>query len=338
MSAWGFLKLGAGEALAQMISFGATVYLARELGADAYGMIVLATVVMSYIGPVMDSGVELLGVHDVAHDPARLPSLLPTYLGARLLLAGVLILAVDAVGLLLFPRAEGSILAAYVFLLAPMALSTRWVHLGLDHPGIVSISRIASELLTALLIVLLVHSAGDVTRVPFAQIMGELVAAFLLMRALPAVTTTAREFFRPAVIPTLYRRSWPLVMNALLGLVIFNSDSFFLRIYRDSATLGYYAAAYALISFMLNVGRSYQMTLMPAVSRAMNDPDRERSLYHSATAQVFAGVFPVALGGCLVAPRLIPWVFGSEYLPRSCHCKSFSGRCRSRCSATSLRA
>jgi O-antigen/teichoic acid export membrane protein len=311
----GFLKLGIGEALAQLISFGATVYLARRLGADAYGMIVLATVVMSYIGPVMDSGVELLGVHDVARDPATLPSLLPTYLGGRLFLAAVLIAAVDAVGLLLLPPVEGSILAAYVFLLAPMALSTRWVHLGLDHPGLVSMSRIASELLSALLIVVLVQGASDVTRVPFAQILGELLAAFLLMRALPTVSVTARRCFRPAVIRTLYRRSWPLVLNALLGLVIFNSDSFFLRIYRDSATLGYYAAAYALVSFMLTVGRSYQMTLMPAVSRSMDDPDRERGLYHSAMAQAFAGVFPVALGGSLVAPRLIPWVFGLAYLP-----------------------
>ena len=311
----GFLKLSIGEALARVVSFSATVYLARKLGADVYGIIVLATAIMSYIGPVMDAGVELLGVHDVAHDPARLPSLLPTCLGARLLLAGILIVLVDAVGLLLFPQAEGVILAAYVFLLAPMALSTRWAHLGLEHPGIVSISGIASELLTALLIVIMVQSAEDVIHVPLAQILGESLAAFLLMRALPKITTTVREFFRPAIILTLYRRSWPLVVNALLGLVVFNSDFFFLRIYRNSATLGYYAAAYALISFFINSGKAYQMTLMPAVSRSLGDPSRERALYHSAIAQVFTGVFPVALGGCLVAPRLMPSVFGPEYYP-----------------------
>lgn len=311
----GFLELSLGEAFARLVSFGVTVYLARALGPEIYGVIVLATAIMSYIGPVMDSGVELLGVHDVAHDRARLPSLLPTYLGARLLLAGVLIVVVDGVGLLLFPHAEGAILAAYVFLLAPMALNTRWVHLGLERRGIVSISRIASELLTALLIVIMVQNADDVAQVPLAQILGESLAAFLLMRALPKVAITVREFFRPAIVPTLYRRSWPLVLNALLGLVIFNSDFFFLRIYRSSATLGYYAAAYALVGFFLNVGNSYQMTLMPAASRSLGDPDRERTLYHGAMAQVFAGVFPVALGGCLVAPRLVPSVFGAEYLP-----------------------
>ncbi len=310
-----FFKLGIGEALARLVAFTATVYLARELGAGVYGMIVLATAILSYIGPVMDSGVELLGVHDVAHDPTRLPALLPSYLGARLLLAAVLIILVVGAGLLLFPQPEGAILAAYVFLLAPMALSTRWVHLGLEHTGTVSISRTASELVSALVIVIMVQEAGDVARVPLAQILGESLAAFLLMRALPRATSTVREFFRPAVVPTLYRRSWPLVLNALLGLVIFNSDFFFLRVYRDSATVGQYAAAYALVSFFLNIGKSYQVSLMPAVARALSEPDRGPGLYHNYIAQAFAGIFPVALGGCLVAQRLIPSVFGREYLP-----------------------
>ncbi len=311
----GFLKLGAGEAAARLISFAATVYLARQLGVDVYGMIVLATTIMAYVGQVSDCGVELLGVHDVARDPGRLPSLLQSFLGARLLVAGTLILLIVAVGLMVFPQPEGAILAAYAFTLAPIALGTRWVHFGLEQTGRVSISRGATEVLTALLIVVAVRSPEDVAQVPLAQILGESLGAFLLMRALPRTTTTLRDVVRLDVVASLYRRAWPLVLNGLLGLIIFNSDFFFLRIYRGSATVGYYAAAYALVSFFLNVGNSYQMTLLPAVTRALGDPDRERTLYHSALAQVFAGVFPVALGGCLVAPRLVSLVFGGEYRP-----------------------
>ncbi|HJR35179.1 MAG TPA: polysaccharide biosynthesis C-terminal domain-containing protein, partial [Gemmatimonadales bacterium] len=58
-----------------------------------------------------------------------------------------------------------------------------------------------------------------------------------------------------------------------------------------------------------------QMTLLPAVTRAMGNREQERALYHSAQAQVFAGVLPVAVGGCLVAPRLVSFVFGAEYGP-----------------------
>jgi len=115
------------------------------------------------------------------------------------------------------------------------------------------------------------------------------------------------------VVRTLYRRSWPLVLSSLLGLVIFNSDFFFLRYFRDSATVGTYAVAYLLTGFCVNLGHSYSMSLLPAITRLKSDRDAERALYHNALAQVFAGSFPVAVGGCLVATQLMPVVFGPQY-------------------------
>lgn len=311
----GFLKLGTGEVLARIVAFVATVYLARRLRADAYGMIVLATTVMAYVGRLSDCGVDLLGVRDVAHDPVRLPELLPSFLGARLLVAGPLVLLTAGVGLLVFPPLEGAVLAAYAFTLLPVALGTRWVHLGLGQSGIVSISRGVTEGLTALLIVALVRDPGDVGRVPLAAIAGEGLGAFLLLRALPRATTTLNAVLRFDVVVSLYRRSWPLVLHALLGLLIMNSAFLFLRIYRGSATVAYYAVSYALVSFFINLGHSYQLSLLPVITRLVDTPDRQGHLYQTATAQVFAGTFPLAIGGCLVADRLVSAVFGSGYDP-----------------------
>ncbi|MEQ1896950.1 MAG: flippase [Vicinamibacterales bacterium] len=309
----GFLTLGTGEAVARIVAFVATVYLARRLRADAYGAIVLATTIMAYVGRLSDCGVDLLGVRDVAHDPTRLPELLPSFLGARLLVAGPLILLTAGVGLLVFPSTEGAVLAAYAFTLLPLALGTHWVHLGLGQFRIVSISRGVKEGLTALLILALVHYSEDVGRVPVAAIAGEGLGAFLLLWALPRVTTTLNAVLRFDVVVSLYRRSWPLVLHALLGLLIMKSDFFFLRIYRDSATVGHYAVSYALISFFVNLGHSYQLSLLPVITRLADAPDRQGHLYQTAAAQVFAGAFPLAIGGCLVAERLVPAVFGSGY-------------------------
>jgi len=94
-----FLKLGAGEALARLIAFGVTVYLARLLGAGVYGTIVLAAAILLYATSVTDSGIEQLGVRDVAHDRASLGTLLPAYLGTRLAVAVGLSLTLAAVAL-----------------------------------------------------------------------------------------------------------------------------------------------------------------------------------------------------------------------------------------------
>jgi O-antigen/teichoic acid export membrane protein len=43
-------------------------------------------------------------------------------------------------------------------------------------------------------------------------------------------------------------------MGSLLGLAVFNGDTNFLRVLHGSAVVGYYAAAYTLISFLINIG------------------------------------------------------------------------------------
>ncbi len=309
----GFVKLGGGEALARVIGFGATAYLARRLGADAYGVIVLALAVMTYVGRLSDLGLDMLGVHDVAHDRDQLPTLIPQYLGARLLVAGFLIATIVTAGLLVMPQPEGAVLAAMCFVLAPIALGTKWVHLGLERPGLAAAARSTQEILAALLLVATVNGPADLGRVPVAQIIGEAVGAYILLRALPRTRVSLREILSVDVVRTLYRRSWPLVLSSLLGLVIFNSDFFFLRYFRDSATVGTYAVAYLLTGFCVNLGHSYSMSLLPAITRLKSDRDAERALYHNALAQVFAGSFPVAVGGCLVATQLMPVVFGPQY-------------------------
>lgn len=311
----GFLTLGAGEALARIIAFGAAVYLARRLGPDVYGSVVLATTILLYGARIAECGVDLLGVTDVARDTAQLPSLLTSLLGARFLVALTLTALLLLVGLLVLPQPEGAVLALYGFTLLPIALGAGWAHLGLQQTGSVSVSRVATEGLAALLIVVLVRSPGDVARAPLSQLIGDGLGTLLLLRTLPRPGIHLRAFFRLDVLLSLYRRAWPVVLHALLGLVIFNSDFFFLRLYRDSATVGFYAAAYALISFFLNVGNSYSLSLLPVIARAAEDPARQRQLYHGALAHVFAGTLPIAVGGTIVADRLIGTVFGVEYLP-----------------------
>lgn len=308
-----FLKLGLGEAVARLIAFGVAVYLARTLGTAVYGIIVLATSVVLYLSVVTDCGVGFLGVRIVAAGQAPLAETVRTVLGARLLVGIVAIAITTAMAFALLPVSEAGILTAYSLTLVTVALGTRWLHVGLGQPGKASIGRIVSEVVTAAAILGVVHGPSDVAIVPIAQLLGEGIGAVVLMRQLPAALRRLRVALRPAVVPALLRESWPLVLHALLGLAIFNSDLLFLRAFRDSASVGIYAAAYALISFCLNLGAAYTMSLLPVITRVRDDPPTVRALYDQSMAQVLAGSLPVAVGGFLVAAPLIKLIFGSDY-------------------------
>lgn len=310
-----FLRLGIGEAAARMLSFGATVYLAHTLGASTYGVIAVATTVVMYLAFVADCGMDMLGVREVAAHPEALSETLPSILGARLLVALMLVTGTALAALTALPKPDGPVLVAYSMTLFSVAMGTRWVHLGLEQPGNASWARVLSEGSAALVVLASVHRPEHILRVPLAQVAGEMLGAIFLLRLLPVAVRPRRLTTGLGVIAPLITRSWPLVLHGLLGLAIFNSDLLFLRALRDRAEVGYYAIAYTLISFFQNLGVNYTMSLIPSISRLRSDTRQSRQLFEGAMAQVFAGGLPVTVGGMLVAASLIAFIFGPSYAP-----------------------
>ena len=309
-----FLALGTGEALARLVAFGGGVYLARTLGPGLYGMVVLAATIILYSARISDCGVDLLGVADVAREPQNIGRLLAERLGARLVVASVLVTALIIVGLFA-PQPDGALIAIYGFTLLPIAFGSAWALLGQERGVVVARARVATESVAVFLIIVMVRHSGDVHRAPLAQLVGEGIGAWLMLRALPQVRVNFRDLLQTGPVLALYRRSWPLVLHALFGLMIYNADFLFLRALRDSATVGHYAAAYALVSFSLNVGQTYSLALLPILSGATGDPARQTHLLQASIAQVIAIGLPVAIGGTLVADQLIVSVFGAAYEP-----------------------
>lgn len=308
-----FLALGAGETIARVVAFGATVYLARTLGTEMYGVIGFALAVLLYFIALAEAGTESVGVRDIAHDKERAGQTASVFVATRLVLSLCLAAMLAAVSLLFLPKPDGTILAIYALVLLPFGLNCRWLFLGMENARTVAISRTTGELVIAGLVVLLIHGPGDVARAPLAHISGEAVAAVVLaVMAFRRGMTLVPQFDRRLALAYL-RRAAPIIAHSMLGLMIFNADFIFLRVLRDSSAVGIYAAAYTLISFLLNLGGAYGLSLLPALTRLGPDPSAERSLYDTAMAQVHAVSFPIAIGGFLLAGPIVGLIFGPAY-------------------------
>lgn len=310
-----FLKLGAGDAAARILSFVATVYLARTLGAGMYGVIVSATTVVMYLAFIAEAGMEMTGLREVTAHPERVPSLLGGVLGGRLVVAGVLVAVATVAGLGFLPAPDGAALALYSGTLVATALGTRFVHLGLERTGIVAWSRVLSESVAALLIVALVRVPNDLLRAPVAQITGDTLAALFLLWRLPAAARPPRLSVDFTTTVALVRKSWPMVLHGLLGLAIFNSDFLFLRVFDEVETVGFYAVAYTFISFIQNLGMVYSVSLIPNMTAMRHDRQGSQRFIDDSMAQVMFAALPATVGGVLVATALVTLLFGVAYAP-----------------------
>ena len=308
--------LGLGEAVARLVGFAGTVYVARRLGVDAYGIIAVAAAIVLYFSHVADYSVEILGARAIARDRGNVDGLAPPLVVARLQIAAACIAVLGVAGFFVLPQPDGAILAVSSLTLLSVAGSTRFVFLGIERPTTAALARVAGELLSLALIVALVRDAGDMSLVPWAHVVGDGAMVLILLAVLTRFGYRLPIRRAPDVVRPIFVAATPLVAHAILGLAIFNSDLVFLRALKDARTAGMYAAAYTLISFLLNIGVTYGFSLLPVLTReggGDGDPVRERTLFDHAMIQVVTVALPIAAGGCLLAGGLIELVFGARY-------------------------
>jgi O-antigen/teichoic acid export membrane protein len=310
-----FAKLGLGDAGARVLAFGASVYLARVLGADGYGVVAVAMAVTLYLSNLVDFGVETLCVQRVAGAPDRAGETAGVYLPGRLVAALVAGGVAAGTALWLLPGLEGRVVSLFLLTLVPVALSTRWVHLGLERTGAVALGRVGGEATVLVLVLVLVRGADGIAAVPVIQFLGDMLAAGWLWTRLAAAGVHVRLRWDLGRVRSYVKDAWPLVGHSLLGLVIYNSDLLFLRAFQGRAEVGWYAAAYALVSFLLNVGWAYGQSLLPTLTRLDREGGDVTGLFRTALAQVFAVILPIAVGGAMVSGGLILAVFGGDYAP-----------------------
>ncbi len=310
-----FAALASGDAVGRVVAFLAGVWVARELGASMFGVMAFGQAVVLYFTHLATCGVELTGTRDVAADPTRIRTLVPSILSARTLVSAALALGLSLGALLLLPPLEAAVVALYAGTLFGHGPNPKFALMGLGRPVPVALARTAGELVYALLVVLLARHTFEIVYVPWAQAIGDLLAVLLMLVALRRMGhSLPLELHWPQVRP-LFARSFPLVLNILLGLLIFNSDLLVLYAFRDSTTVGWYSASYQLISFLINISGVYALSLMPVLTRARTSPPEHRALYLDSLAQSVCIGLPIAVGGGLLAPGLITLVFGPDYGP-----------------------
>lgn len=308
-----FAVLGLGEVVARAIGFWGTVYLARRLGADAYGIVAVAAAIVLYFTHVADFSIEVMGARTIAQDPTAITRLVPALLAARLVLAVACIGVLGAIGLLILPQPDGYVLAVMSLGLIAVAASTRFVYLGIQRPGPVAVARVVGDVASVALIMTLIQGADDLRIVPWTKVAGETLTALLLVLTLRRYGHRFALRHAPADVRPMFVSAAPLVAHAILGLAIFNSDLIFLRALVDARHAGMYAAVYTLISFLLNLGVTYGNSLLPELTRR-DSPADQRALFHDALMHVITAALPLAAGGCLLAGGLISLVFGAQYI------------------------
>lgn len=290
-------------------------FLVRRLGVDVYGLWSYVLAVCAFTGLLANPGLTTYAGQQVAARRQAAFETVSDVLILRVLASGIAVAAVLVVASFEVRQDTRFLLKLYgVASVLTGSLSLDYLLSSLELFHVQSFISIAQQSLYAAGIFTMVRSPKDVIWVPVSI----LASAFLTSLIGWTFLWRAGYRFRFSIAP----RRWGVIMvpslhyagSSLMSSLYHRSGHVAVRWYLGEHALGLYAAAARLADVLRNFLSVTQTVLMPRMAlRANSAAGLPRLTRIAASVLVWFGV-PLAVGGIVTAPVVVPWLLGAQFV------------------------
>ncbi len=290
------------------------IYLARVLGPDGFGLIVLGTTVLIYAIWVADLGLMTLGTRNVARGKASFHA--SDIVVIKTVLAGIVWLVAFSL-LPLFQLAADleTVIRYYLLYLLVDAILLEWYFKGIQNYVWLPVYRWISGLLFLGGCYLAVTSIADVTRVPLIYFIAHLIAALLLWHGIKP------EHRKPPSLNirkyrNLLAEAFQIGIGSIFAQVILVVPPLAVGYFASTSDVGYFGAAMKIAMLGLAADRIFGALFLPKISAWW--ASRPEGITQRLQ-QLLKVVIPVGAGLCLLlavfSEALVTLFFTEDYAP-----------------------
>lgn len=314
-----FFSLAVGEGLSKLLGLLTTVYLARALGPDHFGIIGFAIAFVGYFTLLGGQGLEWFATREVARHPGRLPDLVNNVVTFRLGVASVATAAYVAAVVFLLPHSP---VAKAVLLVVGLnvllgALLLRWVYQGLERMHVVAAALVAGSLCNLGGVLLFVRGPENVVMAAWAAV----ASAAVNVSVLGGAYRKSGGRFRATVDRRLWKRmvreATPMALSSALLGFYYGFGIVLLGFVSSSAEVGYYNAAYRLVLALHAIQFWLNRSIYPVLSRLWHSGsvDRTRRLVQSLMQLMAVVSTAMVLSVVGFGKEIVLGLYGPSYHP-----------------------
>jgi PST family polysaccharide transporter len=288
-------------------------FLVRRLGVDVYGLWSYVVAVCGFTGLLANPGLTTYAGQQVAARREAAFETISDVLILRVLASGIAVVAVLVVASFEVREDARFLLRWYgVASVLTGSLSLDYLLSSFELFHVQSFISIAQQSLYAVGIFTMVRSSKDVIWVPVSIIASASLTSLIGWTFL----WRAGYRFRFSIVP----RRWGVILvpslhyagSSLMSSLYHRSGHVAVRWYLGEHALGLYAAATRLADVLRNFLSITQTVLMPRMALRANSAGLPRLTRMAASVLVWFGV-PLAVGGIVTAPVVIPWLLGAQF-------------------------
>ena len=308
----------------KLLSFGFSVLIIRNLGADDYGQYAAVLAFGAMFVFLADLGLSPYAVREVARwrdapdGDARANALFGNVLLLRFLLALLAALLLIATAWLTGrpPVMIGAIaLGTLGLIMYSVQGASDTMLAGFERLDLSAGSKVSYQLIFVLVGAAALLLGAGYYGLIVANLLGIAVMTIICWRGARSLgVRPGRAIVRQW--PALLRASMPFgVIGFTLGLS-YKFDSVLLNIFRSDAETGYYNAAYNLVFSTVMLSNVINTSLYPSLTRqAASEPHTLPAIYERALRYLMVLALPIAVGAAALADQIVPFLFKAAYLP-----------------------
>jgi O-antigen/teichoic acid export membrane protein len=301
-----------------VLGFFFTMYVARHLGADGFGVLSFGLAFTAIFGMFADIGLQTLMIREIARDKALAAKYLGNVAVMKLLLV-VLTFGLMALVINVLDYPPQTVNVVYLLGLATVLNAFSLMFYGVFF----AYERMEFQALGQVL-------AGAITLAgAFWAISHDYsVAAFAMFYTIASVVTLGYSFAISAwkfTLPRIevdsgfwkrtFKEAWPFGLAALFAAFFYYIDSVMLSVIKGEEAVGWYSAAHRLLSALMVIPMAYFSAIFPIMSRLhITSKELQRFTYERSFKYMLMLGVPIGVGTTILANKIIVLIFGLGYV------------------------
>ena len=309
-----FLSMFISDAASRIIGFFATVYIARLLAAEGFGLISYGLAFLSYALLFANPGLTTIGAREVAKDTHN-RRVVDEILGLRILLAIVVFLVLLMCIFIIPGQATTKrIILFYSLSIFPFAILLEFVFQGREEMEYIGISRLFQYGVYIILLFILVRNSQHVIMVPISFLFGYCAAAVFLIFIFLYKYRYIKINFSLGYWRNLLAVSIPVGLATMFGQVYLSLPPIILGIFHTKTDVGFFSASYKIIVMLLIIDRVLYYVFFPILTKQyVRAQERLKDIFSFVVKVLFTTTIPLTVGGIILGERIIHVIYGVEY-------------------------
>lgn len=311
-----FSSLLIADLLTKALGFISVIYLARVLTVEGFGKLEFAQAIIVYFILLVNQGLDIWGVREIAKDQGRKKEIVNNILSIRLfssLIAyGILILFVMVINK---PMEIKKLILLYGLTIFTFSFTLNWFFQGIERMEVIALGQLINQLLYVVGILLMVRNNTYILQVPLIKFWAGFFSLILLTFLYFKFKGTFKLSINPNLWKEIFKQSLPMGFSLIVIQIYYNLDTIMLGFIKGEREVGWYNAAYKIVLLFIGFANLFGNALFPTLSRYYID-SREKLqnvVRQSSRITLFFGI-PIASAVCFLAKEIMLTIYGPLYL------------------------